>query len=218
MARKNRIVIPGCVYHIVTRGNNKQAIFHDDQDCLIYLRYLQEYIETYKLKIYLYVLMTNHIHLLLKVLSEEGSSLSSFMQVLNSRYTKYFNRKNNRAGHLFKNRYYSKLLIEDAHLLELTRYIHLNPYRAGLVQNLQDYSYSSYSYYVSDTEEENKDNIIKKEEIMNFFGNRKEIQKKRYKKFVEDGIALWELRVKHKSMLLNQVTSIKTDTRYKVSL
>lgn len=211
MPRPHREILPGGVYQVVSRGNNQQFVFQENQDYQVFLIYLKDYLQVYGLKIYLYVLMANHFHLLLKVSSDESTSLSAFMQCLCSRYTKYFNRKYRRSGHLFQGRFYSNLITSDAHLLELTRYIHLNPCRAGSAENPRDYPYSSYGLYRSNPDSNTEKSIISCdcEEILSLFGVKRTVQQKRYMRFVEDNITLRKLRVYKTKLQLNALTGVR---------
>ena len=141
MPRKRRIQYPGACYHVLARGNEKKDIFRDEQDRYRFLRFLDETRKDYGLIIHAYVLMPNHYHMALEI---QECNLSKAMQFLNTKYSVYFNYKNKRTGHLFQGRYKAILAERDNYLLELTRYIHLNPIRAGLVKKLKDYRWSSY--------------------------------------------------------------------------
>lgn len=191
MPRPPREIVPGGIYHVITRGNNRQAIFLDKEDRNHYTQLLKTTKNLFEFKLYLYVLMTNHIHLLLKTSPNEKKSLPHIMKSLNLRYTKYFNKKYERTGNLFQPKYFSSLLKEDAHLLELTRYIHLNPLRAQLTSDVKDYPYSSYHHYI----DEELDGLLDCQDILHLFAKRRPTQVARYKKFVEDGVTLWKLRV-----------------------
>ena len=127
MARKPRIEFPGAFYHIIVRGNNRQKIFADDEDYKYFLGRLNHYKERFKFVLFAYVLMPNHIHLLL----ETGEvPLSRIMQSLQFTYTQKFNRRHKKVGHLFQGRYKAILCQKESYLLELIRYIVLNPVRA----------------------------------------------------------------------------------------
>jgi putative transposase len=130
MARKPRIHFPGAVYHVILRGNAGQAVFFDDADRYRFFLYLQYSVERFGCRIHSYCLMTNHIHL---VLQTDEIPLSRIMQNISLRYTKWINYTQKRMGHLFQGRYKALLLDADRYLMELVRYIHLNPVRAGMV-------------------------------------------------------------------------------------
>ncbi|MDI6689743.1 MAG: transposase [Actinomycetota bacterium] len=180
MARRPRIDLGGYIYHITARGNNGQDIFLDSRDYERYLANLRKTKEKYQYLLYAYVLMTNHLHLLLR--PQLDGTVSKVMQTLNTAYTMYFNRKYERYGHLFQGRFKSFLVEEEPHLIELSRYIHLNPVRVGMVQKTEEYQYSSYISYLK----EESDDLVDTTDILSRFGKRKEIQIKRYKVFVEE--------------------------------
>lgn len=123
--------------------------------------------------------MPNHIHLLIK--PTEVASLALIMQTLLTSYTMRFNCKYRHCEHLFQGRYKGILVEEEVHLLELLRYIHQNPMRAGLVENVRDYSYSSYALYLK-----NEEGLIEKDEVLKFFAKRKEVQIERFEAFNEE--------------------------------
>ncbi|MFQ5847093.1 MAG: transposase [Candidatus Methylomirabilales bacterium] len=145
MARKPRVQFPGAFYHVLIRGNRREAIFFDDTDRHGYLGRLHEARQRFAFTLYAYVLMPNHVHLLL----ETGDVvLSRIMQWLGTTYTQYFNRRHHKIGHLFQGRYKAILCDKDAYLLALVRYLHLNPVRAGLVKNPAKYRWSSHCAYL----------------------------------------------------------------------
>lgn len=144
MARAWRIEYEGALYHVLSRGNQRQAIFIDDEDRLLFLGRLSEMAERFEVECYAYVLMDNHYHLLLQT---RRANLSKAMQWFGVAYTSRFNWKNRCSGHLFQGRFKSMLVESDAYLLELSYYIHRNPLRAGVVKRLADYRWSSYLAY-----------------------------------------------------------------------
>ncbi|MBW1802015.1 MAG: transposase [Deltaproteobacteria bacterium] len=145
MARKPRIQYPGAFYHVIARGNGEQKIFRDSQDYERYLNFLMEYKVRFGFLLYAYALMPTHIHLLLEM---NKTPLSKLMQVLQFRYTRNFNIKYKKWGHLFQGRYKAILCDKDSYFLELSAYIHLNPVRGGLVKKPHQYPWSSYRFYV----------------------------------------------------------------------
>jgi REP element-mobilizing transposase RayT len=154
MARKPRVEYAGAFYHVICRGNQRQVIFRSDADRGYYLERLEQYRERYGFKVYAYVLMTNHVHMLL----ETGRvPLSRIMQGVQLRYTGYFNRKYKKVGHLFQGRYKAILCDRDAYLLELVRYLHLNPQRMRLPMQAATYRWSSHGAYLG------KDNLVRVE-------------------------------------------------------
>ena len=145
MARHPRIEFPGALYHVISRGNHGQKVFRGPEDFARYGQLLLRYQQRYKFVLYAYVLMSTHVHLLV----ETGESpLSKVMQGLQQSYTIYFNRRYQLSGHLFQGRYRALLCQKDAYLLELVRYLHLNPVRAGLVKTPDAYRWSSHGTYL----------------------------------------------------------------------
>jgi REP element-mobilizing transposase RayT len=145
MARKPRVEFPGAFYHVIARGNQRQAIFHNDRDRYYYLDRLEHYRKRYGFIVYAYVLMTNHVHLLV----ETGATpLSKIMQGLQFTYTRDFNRRYQKVGHLFQGRYTAILCDRDAYLVELVRYLHLNPARIRMPLNPWRYPWSSHRVYM----------------------------------------------------------------------
>ncbi len=146
MARPLRIEYENAVYHITARGNEGKNIFLDDEDYEKFLFYLNVVHNRYKVIVYCYVLMGNHYHLLIE--TPEGN-LSKIMRDLNGHYTIYFNKRHKRQGHLFQGRYKAILVDKESYLIELSRYIHLNPVRAGICSQAEEYKYSSIIYYMN---------------------------------------------------------------------
>jgi putative transposase len=144
MARPFRIIYEGAFYHVIARGNEKK-IFLPRTDYEKFLSYLKEALDKFGVRLHGYVLMGNHYHLILET---PRANLSSFMHTMGSVYSTYFNIKRKRSGHLFQGRYKAILVEKNSHLLELSRYVHLNPVRAKLVEKPEDYPYSSYRVYL----------------------------------------------------------------------
>jgi len=145
MPRKTRIHYPGATYHVILRGNAGAPIFFEDNDRYRLYLFLQQASERFRCRIHGFCLMTNHIHLLVQV---ADIPLSTIMQNLSLRYTKWINFSQNRTGHVFQGRYKALLLDADAYLLELVRYIHLNPVRAGMVAAPELYPWSGHRAYL----------------------------------------------------------------------
>ena len=141
MARQLRLQFPGAVYHLTSRGNAGQAIFDDDRDRTRFLGLLAREVEQQRWRCHAYCLMGNHYHLLIET---PEANLSRGMGRLNMAYAQGFNRRHGRAGHLFQGRYKAIVVERDSHLLELCRYLVLNPVRAGLVAAPEDWPWSSY--------------------------------------------------------------------------
>jgi putative transposase len=144
MARLPRIYIQGCSYHIVQRGNNREPCFYTEQDYATYLRYLKDSAESCGVAIHAYVLMTNHVHML--VTPMEGGDISRMMQSLGRKYVRYFNAVHQRTGTLWEGRFKSSVVETARYLLTVYRYIELNPVRAGMVVHASEYPWSSFQY------------------------------------------------------------------------
>lgn len=145
MARKPRIHYPGAVYHVLLRGNGGQDIFFSKADRARFYLLLQEGVEKYAHRIHAFCLMANHVHLVIQV---GETPLVRIMQNVAFRYTVYLNRRKKRTGHVFQGRYKALLIDADSYLLELVRYIHCNPIRAGTVQTPEQYPWSSHRAYL----------------------------------------------------------------------
>ncbi|MFA7537113.1 MAG: transposase [Desulfuromonadales bacterium] len=145
MARKPRIHFPGAFYHVILRGNAGDPIFFDDRDRYRLYLYLQYAVEKFGCRIHGFCLMTNHIHL---VIQAGEMPLSRVMQNVSLRYTKWINRTQGRTGHVFQGRYKALLIDADAYLLELVRYVHLNPVRAGAADTADAWPWSGHRAYL----------------------------------------------------------------------
>ena len=146
MPRFPRLKVVDGIHHVTLRGNDRQPIFLDDMDYRRYLEELDQCGRDWSCNLIAYALMPNHVHL---VMQDRQAQLSKLMQILNARYTRYFNRRYQRVGHLYQGRFHAKLVARDEYLLEVTRYVHLNPVRAGLVKRPEEYPWSSYRLYTS---------------------------------------------------------------------
>jgi len=144
MPRRSRITLSGVPVHIIQRGNNRCACFDSQDDRSRYLSYLEELSRQFGCAVHAYVLMTNHVHLLLTPETKDSSSL--MMKHLGQRYVQYFNRRHARSGTLWEGRFRSCLVEEEAYLLRCYRYIELNPVRARMVERPQDYDWSSHGF------------------------------------------------------------------------
>lgn len=182
MARRPRLEFPGAFYHVITRGNNQQKIFINDRDYRIFLDRLRLYKERFKFVIYAYVLMPNHIHMLI----ETGEApLSRTMQALQFTYTQKFNRRHKKVGHLFQGRYKAILCQKETYLLELIRYIVLNPVRARLAKKPLDWRWSSFA----DLFQPWNEHVVSVEKLLGLFGKRREMAVKNLQKYINDGLA-----------------------------
>ena len=179
MARPLRITYPGAFYHITSRGNERKAIFKSNTDRQKFLAYLESATERYSAVIHCYCLMDNHYHLLLETPS---GNLPQIMRHINGAYTTYFNIKRDRSGHLFQGRYKAILVEKDAYAKELSRYIHLNPVRAGIVAKPVAYEWTSYTAYAG---AKPSPEWLVRGFILGCFSQQKKVAQKRYKAFVE---------------------------------
>lgn len=145
MPRIARILPEEGVFHVLTRGNNRQDTFHCPEDYQSYLEILKQVQRKHPFKIYHYCLMSNHVHLLLETIS--GSSLSVIMKKINLGYALYYKKRYRHVGHFWQDRFKSLLIEKDEYLLACAAYIELNPVKAGMVITPQEYGYSSYRFY-----------------------------------------------------------------------
>ena len=146
MSRPLRIEFAGLFYHVTARGNERKKVFVSQRDYARFKEYLAIARERFGCVLHAYVLMGNHYHFLLETTE---ANLSKVMHYLNGSYTTYFNVKRKRSGHLFQGRYKSIVVDRDSYLLELSRYIHLNPVRAGIKERPEEYPHSSYGCYLA---------------------------------------------------------------------
>ncbi len=144
MARLPRLTAPGLAHHLIQRGNNRQAIFFDEVDCLRYLGDLSQLAAAHALAIHAYVLMPNHVHLV--ATPPDREAMSRLMQALGRRYVRWFNARHRRTGTLWEGRYRSTVVDTDRYLLACMRYVELNPVRAGLVDDPSAYRWSSHRH------------------------------------------------------------------------
>lgn len=184
MARKARIEFEGALYHVITRGNQKQKVFRTKEDFQTYLDILLRYKDRHRFSLYAYVLMNNHIHLLIETASV---SLSKTLQGVNQTYTMYFNRKYRTVGHLFQGRYKAILCEKDTYLLALVKYIHLNPVRATLTQSPDSYPWSSHGVYMRPTA---KEALVDTRLVLPLFSKREESARKLYRSFMGEEISI----------------------------
>ncbi len=142
MPRKPRFIIPGVPVHVVQRGRSKEPVFYDEADYQVYLKWLKEAAERYYCQIHAYVLMTNHIHLL--VTPKDPSGITRLMQYVGRHYVPYINRTYGGSGSIWEGRYKASLVQEETYLIACMRYIELNPVRAKMVRAPGQYRWSSY--------------------------------------------------------------------------
>lgn len=180
MARQLRIEYEGAFYHVTSRGNQREKIFWDDKDREEFLRILKRTKERYGYLLHAYVFMENHYHLLVET---PHVNLKQIMQNINTSYTVFVNRRHRRSGHLFQGRYKAFIADKESYLLELGRYIHLNPVKAGIVKGASSYRWSSYREYIHGGGQK----ITDTDDTLYYISKRRTIAVKKYKKFVDGG-------------------------------
>ena len=196
MARPLRLQYPGACYHVTSRGNEKKSIFRNQKDREKFLAYLESAVVRYGAIIHVWCLMGNHYHLFLET---PAGNLSQIMRHINGAYTTYFNVKWKRTGHLFQGRYKAILVEADQYAAELSRYIHLNPVRAGIVDAPEGYLWSSYRSYIG---QNTPPAWLKTEFILGYFDGKTAGAKNGYREFVEE-----RLKSEYSSPLLATVAS-----------
>ncbi len=184
MSRPLRLEFSGALYHITSRGNAQSAIFIADSDRGMFLACLAEAVARCGWLCHAYCLMDNHYHLLIET---PDANLSQGMRQLNGVYTQRFNRQHQRVGHLFQGRYKAILVERDSHLLELCRYVVLNPVRANMVKQVAKYSWSSYPATMGYTA---TPDWLSTDWLLGQFGKRRAVARLRYAEFVAQGIGL----------------------------
>jgi putative transposase len=193
MARALRVQFEGAIYHVTSRGNERRDIFRTDRDRQRFLEILAENVEAYHIRLYAYVLMSNHFHLLIET---PRANLCAFMQQFNGAYTTWFNAKHKRSGHLYGGRYKARLVEGDEYLLALTRYVHLNPVKIKSVKNrplderrkrLRGYPWSSYRSYAGLTRK--KDRMVDHGPLSELVGQASRRKEVAYRRYVEAGLA-----------------------------
>lgn len=145
MARSPRLILDEGTYHVIQRGNDRKKVFREDGDFEHFKLLLKKYLSLYPSFLYHYCLMSNHLHLLFKVI--KADDLSKLMQGINLSYTLYYKKKYKFTGSLWQGRYKSMLIEKDEYLMECGRYIERNPVRAGIVKDPDEYEFSSFKFY-----------------------------------------------------------------------
>ncbi len=182
MTRPLRIEYPGAVYHVTTRGNEKKPVFKDDPDRETFLRTLQHVCKRYNWLCHAYCLMDNHYHLLIET---PDGNLSLGMRQLNGVYTQLFNNRHQRTGHLFQGRFKGILIQKDSYLLEVCRYVVLNPVRARMIERPERWKWSSYRATAG---KETPHPCLTTDWILGQFSGKRAKAEKEYRQFVKWGI------------------------------
>jgi putative transposase len=182
MSRPFRITYEGAVYHVMNRGLSRQKVFLDKQCYQKFIRILQDTIEMWDVQIHAVSLLPNHYHLLIET---PRANISRAMRHIGAVYTQWFNHKTNRDGPLFRGRYKAILVEEDAYLVELLRYIHLNPVKANLVTSSEEHPWTSHRAYLKSL---NSWQWLTTERLLSYFGKRTTSSRKELNRFVQSGV------------------------------
>ena len=187
MPRPRRIDAPGFPQHIVQRGNNRQAVFFSNRDPALYLGLLRDCANEHHCRIHAYVLMGNHVHLV--VTPDAPGGISRMMQAVNRTYVRHVNEKEGRTGSLWEGRFHSTLIDTDRYLLACQRYIELNPVRAGMVAHPGDYRWSSYRANAQGQ----ANALLVPHSAFELIATDVEARRRRYAEFIEQGIPAADL-------------------------
>jgi REP element-mobilizing transposase RayT len=182
MSRPLRIEFSGAFYHVTSRGDRREAIYENDEDREAFLNIFEEVVEGFRWRCHAYCLMTNHYHLFIETVD---ANLSKGMRQLNGVFTQWSNRRHRRSGHLFQGRYEGILVDSDAYLQELSRYIVLNPVRAGMVEDPADWGWSSFRATAG---LKNRPPWLVTQVVLGTFARNRAAAREAYKRFVYDGI------------------------------
>src|SRR4051794_11921742 len=189
MARPLRIEFPGAIYHVTSRGNARQAIFLDDDDRRSFLLVLDRVVSRFRIVVHAFCLMDNHFHLLIET---PDANLSKTIRQLNGVFTQTFNRRHGKVGHVLQGRFKAILVDRDSYLLELCRYVVLNPVRARITRKPDTYAWSSYRATAG---LDAVPTFLTVEWILSQFGRQRAGAQRRYRAFVAEGSKLpspWE--------------------------
>ena len=189
MTRPLRIEYCGAVYHVTSRGNGREDIFLNDEDRAGWLKLFGEVCERYNWHCYSYCLMTNHYHI---VIETKEANLSKGMRHLNGVYTQQFNRRHNHVGHVFQGRYKSILVEKNNYLLELCRYVVLNPIRAGMTKSTNEWPWTSHLAICGNASQEQ---WLAVDQVLSFFNKSRTKARLAYQHFISDGIgrsSIWD--------------------------
>jgi putative transposase len=180
MPRVARTAPKECVYHVLTRGNDRKDVFKKDTDYERYIDLLLKYKQKYNYRLYHYVLMTNHVHLVIETMPK-GGQLSQIMKGINLSYAQHFKKQYKHYGHFWQDRYKSIIVSTDDYLLACGSYVELNPVRAGIVEDPKDYRWSSYRVYAYGE----GDSIVDEHLIYENLSEDRGETRKKYREFVK---------------------------------
>lgn len=175
MPRQSREKGEHGIYHIIQRGNERKNIFISDYDKQKFLDILAKMKEKYNYTIYGFCIMDNHVHLLI---NDNGNDISKLMKSINISYAYYFNKVHKRVGHVFQDRFKSELIKDENYLLQVSKYIHLNPVKAFVVKTAEDYKWSSYRCYLEESEEQKE--LVNVDKLLGILSNSKNLAIKEY--------------------------------------
>ena len=184
MARQLRLEFPGAIYHVTARGNARAEIFLDNEDRDSFLAVFAECVARFGWLCHAYCLMDNHYHLLIET---PDANLSAGMRQLNGVYTQRFNRRHGRVGHVFQGRFKAILVERDSYLLELCRYVVLNPVRAKMVRDAAQYGWSSYLATMGGA---SAPQWLQTDWVLGQFGKSRAVARRKYGEFVAEGVGI----------------------------
>ena len=183
MSRPLRLEFPSSFWHITHRGNERRPIFYEDADRVRFLELLSEAVQRFKWIVTAYALMLNHFHILIELTAT--NSLSRGMQWLDSKYVGWFNRRHDRVGHLYQGRFKNILIDQETYAMEVSRYVVLNPVRAGIAERPQDFAWTSYRATVGEVEPQE---WLAADDVLTRFANDRGVARELYRQFVAEGI------------------------------
>jgi putative transposase len=204
MGRKPRIEYDGAIYHVIQRGNNRENIFDKESDKSNLLNDIVQKQNDLGFKLMGYIIMDNHFHILLQTFEKP---LQSILHRINSKYSKYYNRKYDRKGHVFGERYKAILVQDESYLLTLLRYIHQNPVKAGICNRVEEYKWSSDYYYRNGIDKEIDIHVI-----LGSISKDAKIAIKQYKEFIQE---IGDIDYGKENWIGEEVFELVTATRVK---
>ncbi|MFD1735159.1 transposase [Bacillus salitolerans] len=181
MTRKRRTWHPDFYYHIVSRGNRRDALFLDERDFNAFMFILHKTSQRHPFTVCSYCFMTNHYHLQLK---SPITSISTLMAIVNKRYASYYNNRYRLTGHVFEERFFSEGIISEKGMLEVSRYIHLNPVKANIIHDAAHYVWSSYRYYSQEDKYSLADNFFDPSPVLQIFTGNISEQREKYRQYI----------------------------------
>ncbi|MEK9156370.1 MAG: transposase [Patescibacteria group bacterium] len=184
MPRQPRLLLSKSFYHVMTRGNNRHTVFESGEDYLYYLDLISKYKPEHPFDLYHYCLMPNHTHFLVR--TNKATDFSTFMKRLNLAYFHHYRKSYDWVGHFWQDRFKSQFVGKDAYFIQCGKYIELNPVRAHLAVEPQDYKYSSYGYYSSG----HNNNLITRDIFYDEMGTDDMMRQKKYKEMVINDIVV----------------------------